>query len=77
MSPGPDMTVTVLATSTTKTKRREPLLALDMATSQAQARPAAPGRSSGRRTSARLSLNKQDRSEEKLSAAEKKRKAGE
>ncbi|CAK40327.1 Mis12-Mtw1 family protein [Aspergillus niger CBS 101883] len=69
------MTVTVLATSTTKTKRREPLLALDMATSQAQARPAAPGRSSGRRTSARLSLNKQDRSEEKLSAAEKKRKA--
>ncbi|KAI2867443.1 hypothetical protein CBS147323_497 [Aspergillus niger] len=69
------MTVTVLATSTTKTKRREPLLALDMATSQAQARPAAPGRSSGRRTSVRLSLNKQDRSEEKLSAAEKKRKA--
>ncbi|RAK94147.1 hypothetical protein BO79DRAFT_233968 [Aspergillus costaricaensis CBS 115574] len=69
------MTVTVLTTSTTKTKRREPLLALDMATSQAQARPAAPGRSSGRRTSARLSLNKQDRGEEKLSAAEKKRKA--
>ncbi|GKZ21710.1 hypothetical protein AbraIFM66951_002373 [Aspergillus brasiliensis] len=69
------MTVTVLTTSTTKTKRREPLLALDMATSQAQARPAAPGRSSGRRTSARLSLNKQDRSEEKSSAAEKKRKA--
>lgn len=71
------MTVTVLTTSTTKTKRREPLLAFDMATSQAQARPAAPGRSSGRRTSARLSLNKQDRGEEKLSAAEKKRKAGE
>ncbi|BCR98782.1 Mis12-Mtw1 family protein [Aspergillus luchuensis] len=69
------MTVTVLTTSTTKTKRREPLLALDMATSQAQARPAAPGRSSGRRTSARLILNKQDRGEEKLSAAEKKRKA--
>ncbi|PYI07940.1 hypothetical protein BO78DRAFT_406202 [Aspergillus sclerotiicarbonarius CBS 121057] len=69
------MTVTVLASSTTKAKRREPLLAIDMATSQAQARPAAPGRSGGRRTSARLSLNKQDRSEEKLSAAEKKRKA--
>ncbi|PWY86506.1 hypothetical protein BO94DRAFT_466764 [Aspergillus sclerotioniger CBS 115572] len=69
------MTVTVLASSTTKTKRREPLLAIDMATSQAQARPAAPGRSGGRRTSARLSLNKQDRNEEKLSAAERKRKA--
>ncbi|RAL01863.1 Mis12-Mtw1 family protein [Aspergillus ibericus CBS 121593] len=69
------MTVTVLASSTTKAKRREPLLAIDMATSQAQARPAAPGRSGGRRTSARLSLNKQDRSEEKLSAADKKRKS--
>ncbi|RAH80610.1 hypothetical protein BO86DRAFT_124809 [Aspergillus japonicus CBS 114.51] len=81
------MTVTVLATPTTtttttttaKTKRRGPLLAIDMATSQAQARPAAPGRGGGRRSSRRLS--KQDKGEENAtatangtSAGEKKRK---
>ncbi|RAH40347.1 Mis12-Mtw1 family protein [Aspergillus brunneoviolaceus CBS 621.78] len=66
------MTVTVLATPTTtttttaKTERRGPLLAIDMATSQAQARPAAPGRGGGRRSSRRLS--KQDKGEENASA---------
>ncbi|KAL4809947.1 Mis12-Mtw1 protein family-domain-containing protein [Aspergillus unguis] len=72
------MTVTVLATSTTQTKRREPLRVLDMATSQARARPAssaAPGeigKKGGRRV--RTSLDKQERSDEVN--GDKKRKAG-
>ena len=58
---GLDMTVTVLATSTTKTKtkRRDPLLALEMAPTQAQARHAAPGRKTTR-SAARLSLTNQE-----------------
>ncbi|PKY08457.1 hypothetical protein P168DRAFT_314552 [Aspergillus campestris IBT 28561] len=55
------MTVTVLATSTTKTKTklRDPLLALEMAPTQAQARHAAPGRKTTR-SAARLSLTNQE-----------------
>ncbi|PWY87518.1 hypothetical protein BO70DRAFT_196020 [Aspergillus heteromorphus CBS 117.55] len=76
------MTVTAVATSTTskKSKRREPLLAVDMAATQAQARPAAPGRS-GKRRSTRLSLNQVEKNEEtngnriaNASVMEKKRK---
>ena len=55
------MTIT-FTTPTTETKRREPLRPLDMATSQAQARPppGASGQAKGRRTSARLSLNHEE-----------------
>ncbi|KAL2867278.1 Mis12-Mtw1 family protein [Aspergillus lucknowensis] len=72
------MTVTVIATSTTQTKRREPLRVLDMATSQARARhasstaPGGTGKGGGRRT--RSSLDKQERNEEGVNG-EKKRKA--
>lgn len=75
------MTTTVLATTTTQTKRREPLRVLDMATSQARARPAssaAPGgtggKGTGRRT--RSSMDKQGRNDEGVNG-DKKRKAGE
>ncbi|KAI9040694.1 Mis12-Mtw1 family protein [Aspergillus affinis] len=63
------MTVTVVATPAAKTKRRDPLRTIDMATSQAQARPA-PSATSGKagrkgmRSSARLSLNSQEKAEE-------------
>ncbi|KAJ0423658.1 Mis12-Mtw1 protein family-domain-containing protein [Aspergillus carlsbadensis] len=73
------MTVTVLATSTTQTKRREPLRVLDMATSQARTRnassaaPGGTGKGGGRRT--RSSLDKQEKVEESVNG-EKKRKAG-
>ncbi|KAL2855016.1 Mis12-Mtw1 protein family-domain-containing protein [Aspergillus pseudoustus] len=76
------MTVTVLATSTTQTKRREPLRVLDMATSQARARnassaaPGGTGKGGGRRT--RSSLDKQEKEKEKAEEGingEKKRKA--
>ncbi|KAF7589405.1 hypothetical protein BBP40_004308 [Aspergillus hancockii] len=68
------MTVTVLATPRIKTKRREPLKPIDMATSQAQARPAssaAPGRK-GTRSSARLSLTSVEKSEGNTSSAKRK-----
>ncbi|KAL4775426.1 Mis12-Mtw1 protein family-domain-containing protein [Aspergillus nidulans var. acristatus] len=73
------MTVTVLATPTTQTKRREPLRVIDMATSQARTRhassaaPGGTGKGGGRRT--RASLDKQERNDEGVSG-EKKRKAG-
>ncbi|KAL4921992.1 Mis12-Mtw1 protein family-domain-containing protein [Aspergillus aurantiobrunneus] len=74
------MTATVLATSTTQTKRREPLRVLDMAASQARARHAsslAPGgtngKGGGRRTQS--SLDKQEKSGDGING-EKKRKAG-
>ncbi|KAL4783191.1 Mis12-Mtw1 protein family-domain-containing protein [Aspergillus varians] len=74
------MTATALVTSTTQTKRREPLRVIDMATSQARARhasSAAPGgtgaKSGGRRT--RSSLTKQERVEEGING-DKKRKSG-
>ncbi|CBF83234.1 Mis12-Mtw1 family protein [Aspergillus nidulans FGSC A4] len=73
------MTVTVLATPTTKTKRREPLRVIDMATSQARTRhassaaPGGTGKGGGRRT--RASLDKQERNDEGVNG-EKKRKAG-
>ncbi|KAL2834860.1 Mis12-Mtw1 protein family-domain-containing protein [Aspergillus cavernicola] len=72
------MTITVLATSTTQTKRRDPLRVLDMATSQARARyassaaPGGTGKGGGRRT--RSSLEKQERREEGVNG-ERKRKA--
>ncbi|KAL3438241.1 Mis12-Mtw1 protein family-domain-containing protein [Aspergillus tetrazonus] len=73
------MTVTVLATPTTQTKRREPLRVIDMATSQARTRhassaaPGGTGKGGGRRT--RASLDKQERNDEGVNG-EKKRKAG-
>ncbi|KAL4980795.1 Mis12-Mtw1 protein family-domain-containing protein [Aspergillus desertorum] len=74
------MTVTVLATPTTQTKRREPLRVVDMATSQARTRhalssvaPGGTGKGGERRT--RSSLDKQERNDEGLNG-EKKRKAG-
>ncbi|KAJ1717634.1 Mis12-Mtw1 family protein [Aspergillus flavus] len=68
------MTVTVLETPRIKTKRRAPLKSIDMATSQAQARPAssaAPGRK-GTRSSARLSLSSVEKSEEKTASSKRK-----
>lgn len=81
------MTVTVLATSTTKTKTklRDPLLALEMAPTQAQARHAAPGRKTTR-SAARRSLTNQENEapagppngvEKKKKSAGAKRSAGE
>ncbi|KAL4737332.1 Mis12-Mtw1 protein family-domain-containing protein [Aspergillus similis] len=73
------MTVTVLATPTTQTKRREPLGVINMATSQARTRhassaaPGGTGKGGGRRT--RSSLDKQERNDEGVNG-EKKRKAG-
>ncbi|KAL4748148.1 hypothetical protein BDW72DRAFT_181063 [Aspergillus terricola var. indicus] len=73
------MTVTVLATPTTQTKRREPLRVIDMATTQARTRhassaaPGGTGKGGGRRT--RSSLDKQERNDEGING-EKKRKAG-
>ncbi|KAH8424296.1 Mis12-Mtw1 family protein [Aspergillus melleus] len=63
------MTVTVVATPTARTKYRDPLRTIDMATSQAQARPASSATSGkagrkGTRSSARLSLNSQEKAEE-------------
>ncbi|KKK19170.1 hypothetical protein P175DRAFT_0492176 [Aspergillus ochraceoroseus IBT 24754] len=75
------MTVTVLATSTstTQTKRREPLRVLDMATSQARARhppSAAPGGThTGRGRRSKASVERQGGNEENVNGAEKKRKA--
>lgn len=73
---GPDMTVTVVATPTAKTKRRDPLTTINMATSQAQARPAssANGKAGrkGTRSSARLSLNSQEKSEENSTGGKRK-----
>ncbi|KAE8150248.1 Mis12-Mtw1 protein family-domain-containing protein [Aspergillus avenaceus] len=71
------MTVTLLATPTTKTKRRGPLTQLDMATSQAQARPASSGatRRKGTRSSARLSLTSLEKSEESMSSNKRKQDA--
>ncbi|OJJ60542.1 hypothetical protein ASPSYDRAFT_146695 [Aspergillus sydowii CBS 593.65] len=73
------MTATVLATTTTQTKRREPLRVLDMATSQARTRhasSAAPGgtggKGTGRRT--RSSMDKQERNNESVNW-DRKRKA--
>ncbi|KAB8209574.1 Mis12-Mtw1 protein family protein [Aspergillus parasiticus SU-1] len=68
------MTVTVLETPRIKTKRRASLKSIDMATSQAQARPAssaAPGRK-GTRSSARLSLSSVEKSEEKTASSKRK-----
>jgi kinetochore protein Mis13/DSN1 len=76
------MTVTVLATSTTQTKRREPLRVLDMATSQARTRnassaaPGGIGKGGGRRTRSSLDKQEKDRVEESVNG-DKKRKAGE
>jgi kinetochore protein Mis13/DSN1 len=76
------MTVTVLATSTTQTKRREPLRVLDMATSQARTRnassaaPGGTGKGGGRRTRSSLDKQEKDRVEESVNG-DKKRKAGE
>ncbi|KAJ5106037.1 hypothetical protein NUU61_003384 [Penicillium alfredii] len=55
------MTIAVLAATTTKTKRREPLGTIGMAASQAQSRPAssASGRSRGERRTTRLSATQQ------------------
>ncbi|KAL2794495.1 Mis12-Mtw1 protein family-domain-containing protein [Aspergillus keveii] len=75
------MTVTVLATSTTQTKRREPLRVLDMATSQARTRnassaaPGGTGKGGGRRTRSSLDKQEKDRVEESVNG-DKKRKAG-
>ncbi|PLB53390.1 hypothetical protein P170DRAFT_445150 [Aspergillus steynii IBT 23096] len=70
------MTVTVVATPTAKTKRRDPLTTINMATSQAQARPAssATGKAGrkGTRSSARLSLNSQEKSEENSTRGKRK-----
>ncbi|OJI99869.1 hypothetical protein ASPVEDRAFT_81458 [Aspergillus versicolor CBS 583.65] len=73
------MTATVLATTTTQTKRREPLRVLDMAASQARTRHASSagpggtgGKGTGRRT--RSSLDKQERNDEGVNG-DKKRKA--
>ncbi|KAE8143120.1 Mis12-Mtw1 protein family-domain-containing protein [Aspergillus pseudotamarii] len=71
------MTVTVLETPKIKTKRRVPLKSIDMATSQAQARPAssaAPGRK-GTRSSTRLSLSSVEKSEEKTASTKRKQDA--
>ncbi|KAE8419929.1 Mis12-Mtw1 protein family-domain-containing protein [Aspergillus pseudocaelatus] len=71
------MTVTVLETPKIKTKRRAPLKSIDMATSQAQARPAssaAPGRK-GTRSSTRLSLSSVEKSEEKTASTKRKQDA--
>lgn len=81
VTPDPDMTITVLAPRTTETKRRKPLKAIDMVTSQAPARPppsvaGATGRDKGKRTSARLGLS-QEGGEENARSGDKKRKAGE
>ncbi|KAB8067418.1 Mis12-Mtw1 protein family-domain-containing protein [Aspergillus leporis] len=68
------MTVTVLATPRIKTKRREPLQPIVMATSQAQARPAssaAPGRKRTR-SSTQLSLTSVEKSEGNTSSAKRK-----
>lgn len=75
------MTITVLATPTTETKRRKPLTAIDMVTSQAQARApssvaGATGRDRGKQTNARLRAN-QEGAEENARNGDKKRKAGE
>ncbi|KAF5865346.1 hypothetical protein ETB97_004157 [Aspergillus alliaceus] len=67
------MTVTVLETPRIKTKRREPLKSIDMATSQARARPAssaAPGRKETR-SSTGLSLSSVEKNEEKTAAKRK------
>ncbi|KAL2852620.1 Mis12-Mtw1 protein family-domain-containing protein [Aspergillus pseudodeflectus] len=75
------MTVTVLATSTTQTKRREPLRVLDMATSQARTRnapsaaPGGTGKGGGRRTRSSLDRQEKEKLGESLNG-EKKRKAG-
>ncbi|KAL4796218.1 Mis12-Mtw1 protein family-domain-containing protein [Aspergillus venezuelensis] len=72
------MTATVTATTTTLTKRREPLRVLDMATSQARPRnassaaPGGTGKGGGRRT--RSSMDKAERNDEDVNE-EKKRKA--
>ncbi|KAL1964176.1 hypothetical protein VTN77DRAFT_7264 [Rasamsonia byssochlamydoides] len=64
------MTIAVLTPSTTRTTRREPLKAINMATSQAQSRPASSsaqdtgGKGRGRRTSARLNAAKDDGGDE-------------
>ncbi|KAF9888151.1 hypothetical protein FE257_009287 [Aspergillus nanangensis] len=63
------MTVTVLTTPRTKTKRREPLKLMNMGTSQTQARPASSAASGGAgrkgtRSSTRLSLNSQEKNDE-------------
>ncbi|KAE8167330.1 Mis12-Mtw1 protein family-domain-containing protein [Aspergillus tamarii] len=71
------MTFTVLETPKIKTKRRAPLKSIDMATSQAQARPAssaAPGRK-GTRSSTRLSLSSVEKSEEKTASTKRKQDA--
>ncbi|KAL4907915.1 Mis12-Mtw1 protein family-domain-containing protein [Aspergillus multicolor] len=71
------MTVTVLATPTTQTKRREPLRVIDMASSQARARhaaaPGGTGKGGGRRT--RSSMDKRETIDEAVNG-DKKRKAG-
>ncbi|KAI9371029.1 Mis12-Mtw1 protein family-domain-containing protein [Aspergillus egyptiacus] len=76
------MTVTVVTTSTTQTKRREPLRVLNMAPAQARARhassaaPGGTGKGGGRRT--RASLDRQETEKEKREEAinvDKKRKA--
>ncbi|KAA8646497.1 putative phosphatidylserine decarboxylase Psd2 [Aspergillus tanneri] len=67
LSLGPDMIVTVLATTTTKTERRQPLRQIDMVTSQAQARfvSSSSGKHDriGTRASTRLSLTSQEKEE--------------
>jgi hypothetical protein len=75
------MTITVLATPTTETKRRKPLTAIDMVTSRAQARPppsaaGATGRDKGKRANA-LASTDQDGGGENAKHGDKKRKAGE
>jgi kinetochore protein Mis13/DSN1 len=73
------MTIAVLTTSTTKTKRREPLRTIGMAATQAQSRSGAAsggaGKSGGGQRSTRLSASKQNL--EEISNNESKRKAGE
>lgn len=80
-TPHPDMTITVLATPTTETKRRKPLTAIDMVTSRAQARPppsaaGSTGRDKGKRANA-LASTDQDGGGENAKHGDKKRKAGE
>ena len=72
------MTIAVLATTTTKTKRREPLGTIGMAASQAQSRTTAStsaGRSRGARRSTRNSANQQGL--EEITNNDSKRKASE
>lgn len=59
----PDMTVAVLATTTTKTKRREPLGTIAMAAPKTQSRSAAASSGTGKakeRRTTRLSASKQE-----------------